>query len=143
MKIVTDADAKDQYRNKELVLFNIERFDYAIRKRFTFHEEMAGFHQIGTIEFYQKLAMLFEATASEYCISTVVYSEPIFLFNFKNDTHQEYLALMNQPGSVNYHIQGHNVGLATVYEIILLYNADLKWCVFADRYEDKIIMAWN
>jgi hypothetical protein len=141
MKIITGNIEKKYYRNIEQKIFNIKN-DYYSHFKLMFNSIECNEHSwLGDQSLYDKLYNTFKDTYPEFCISTIVQSEPIYLLNFQNDTVLEYNGILNFPQLIGLNYPSYNAGIAIVNEIVYMYNIDMKWCVYSNRYLDITLLA--
>ena len=151
MKILQSPYEKVRYRDMENILFDTNSLEHQkiIIKNFKNIRQVEFEHsEIGQERFYNKIRDIYSSTFSEFCVSSIVneYSfssvvsqDPIYLFDLKHDTYDDYEKIMWYPPSQDNKNFPFENGLAIVYELVLLYNTELKWCIVSDRYNDVIL----
>lgn len=142
MKILLSPHEKARYRDMENILFDVETSEAGriIIKNYKYIKEVETEHsEIGQKRFFKKMRDKYSSCFSEFCVSSVVQNDPIYLFDFNEDTYDAYEKTMwYPPSNENKNFPFEN-GLAIVYDLILVYNTLLKWCIVSDRYNNVIL----
>jgi hypothetical protein len=142
MKILQSAYEKVRYRDMENILYDLDTLEAEriIVKKYKYVKEIEiGHSEVGQERFYNKIRDKYSSRFSEFCVSSMAQDDPIYLFDFNEDSYDTYEKIMWYPPShENKKFPSEN-GLAMVYELILLYNTELKWCIVSDRYNDVIM----
>jgi hypothetical protein len=143
MKIILNRTEKEKYRDIEKVLFNKNAADpkKVIRKKFT-HIQYYEHSLIGQKELFEELKSKFGNSYSEFCIATVIDSEPIYLIDLKKDTLNHYYGVLNSPKIIGLEFPDPDVGLSITNEKLFFYNTQQHWCLYADRYNDLVILGY-
>jgi len=144
MKVILDEVEKQKYRSIENAMFNMEEniMEKVILKKFSFTEHFL-FEEIRNESMFAKLKSKFHDTASEFCITTMPLSDPIFRLDLTKDTNKEYLGVMTSFNTIGITgLPNSEVGLSIIYERIFMYDINQKWCLYADRYNDSVILAF-
>ncbi len=144
MRIIKDKIEKRKYRITQEQLFGdlqeepneLKRLNYA-------HYEYFGFADIHNSDFFELLKEKFKHTYPEFCIATSEVEDPIFLFNFIIENSNDYVDLMmNIERKISLNEIGLRYGLSIMYEKIFFFHVEKMWCIYANRYYDKIILAY-
>lgn len=148
MKILLEEYEKKKYWEIEENTFDFDTYDpyKLIKAPFKRVLKIAedSISTIGHEEFFNKVANLYSNGFPEACISTIAYIDPIYLIDFKNDTYDDYEKLMWYPPTKedNREYPVTN-GLAIVYDLVMIYNPDLMWCIISDRANEVVMYASN
>lgn len=153
MKVLQSLYEKTRFRDIENRLFDTKSLEHQkiIVKNFKHIRQVEiGHSEIGQERFYNKIRDIYSSTFNKFCVSSIVgewrfssavSQDPIYLFDLKNDTYDDYEKIMWYPPSDENNNFPYENGLAIVYELVLLYNTELKWCIVSDRYNDVILFA--
>ncbi len=142
MKILQSPYEKTRYRDMENILFDSNSLDHQkiIIKNFkNIRQVEVGHSEVGQERFYNKMRDKYSSSFSEFCVSSVVQDDPIYLFDFKKDTYDAYEKTMWYPPSQDNKNFPFENGLAIVYQLVFVYNTQLRWCIVSDQYNDVIL----
>ena len=145
MKIISTNKEKREYREIENILYSKkEKLSHRfVKKKFNTIEVISDFDMLGEISFYQKVLLSLRGIDENFCISTILDYESIFLFNTRIDSSKEYLGVMNYPKLIGSLLFNDDVGLSQTHEIVLIYSVNQEMCIYANRYYDEIVMCHN
>ena len=137
---------KEKYRSIQSKLFDItaEETDLALGKKFK-NSKKYIWSFLEFDDLYEEIKSKFYNIHSEFCIATALEFEPIFLFDLKKDDYSIYNGIIYSPHSIDLDFPDpdNNVGIAITNEKIFFYSTDENWCLYSDRYNDEIILAWD
>lgn len=142
MIVITDPSQKKQFREIENRLFD-EAASFRNRIKMRFSKKVLFDHcSLDDPEILNFITHELPHSDSFICISTFVAAAPIFLFDIKNDSLEEYQSLLLDVGyKIDNNGDSEPLGLTIQYEKILLYDKNELWCGLVDRYADKMFFA--
>ena len=98
---------------------------------------------IADLSFFELLLKKFKYTYPEFCIATSDAEDPIFLFNLIAEDSKDYVDLMiNAESKTFLNKIGLRFGLSIMYDRIFFFHIDKKWCIYANQYYDKTVLAY-
>ena len=139
MQVLTLQAEKEKCRTIENSLFDKLEWEpnCVIKKYFPdtlFYEHGLLGHKDLFIELKSKFSQ------SDFYISTIIEDEPIFLLSFITNSINEYYSILNSPEILN--LTCLDAGLSITNERIFFYDVNQNWCLFADRFNDVIILKY-
>ncbi|MFN8288387.1 MAG: hypothetical protein U0V74_16640 [Chitinophagales bacterium] len=144
MRIIKDKIEKRNYRITQEQLFgDLQEEPDELKKLNYTHYEYFAFGDIDYSDFFELLKEKFSHTYPEFCIATSEVEDPIFVFNLIVENSNDYVDLMrNTEGKIFLNEIGLRCGLSNMYGKIFFFHVEKMWCIYANQYYDKIILAY-
>lgn len=144
MLILEEKIEKQKYRITQEQLFGeLDEEPEELEKLNYTNYEYFGFGDIADLSFFELLLKKFKYTYPEFCIATSDAEDPIFLFNLIAEDSKDYVDLMiNAESKTFLNKIGLRFGLSIMYDRIFFFHIDKKWCIYANQYYDKTVLAY-